>query len=107
MEAIQTASRLGIDQCSLQFVFAQKPTECAHRPCRPFPVIIRLQRSVARRNRCRCFNRLLIKRFGFLANFAKTLGPNRSEVTGWRSLKRHEPTERSQTNLEGQKSTPL
>ena len=100
MEPIRAAARIGIDQCRLQVVFAQKPTERAHRPCRPLRAAIRPPRSKAGRNRCCRLDRLLIERFGFLAEPAEALGPDRPEASRWRGLKRHEPTKRSEAGLD-------
>jgi hypothetical protein len=81
MEPIQTAAGIGIDQCRLQIVFAQKPCERAHRPGRPLRGAIRRPRSEASRNRCRRLDRLLIERFGFPAEPAEALVPDRPEAS--------------------------
>jgi hypothetical protein len=100
MEAIRTAPRIGIDQDCLQIVFTQKPAKCPHRRLRPLSVVIRAPRGKARGNRRPRLDWLLIKCFGLVANPAETPGANRSEVPGWRSLKRHEPTKRSQADID-------
>ena len=64
MKAIRTTSRLGIDQCCLQVVFAKKPAECAHCSDRPLFAAIRAPRGKARGNRRGRLDRLLIERFG-------------------------------------------
>ena len=81
MEPIRTAARFGIDQRCLQVVFAQKPIECAHRPCRPLRAVVRPPRGKARGNRRRRLDGLLIERFGLLAEPAEALGPDRPEVS--------------------------
>ena len=100
MKPIQTAARIGIDQRCLQVVFAQKPSERAHRPRRPLRAAIRRPCSKASRNRCRRLDWLLIERFGLPAEPAEALRPNRSKVSRRRGLKRHEPAERSEADLD-------
>ena len=100
MKPIRTAARIGIDQRCLQVVFAQKPTERAHRPCRPLRAAIRPPRSKAGGNRCCRLDGLLIERFGFLADPAEALGPDRPEASRRRGLQRHEPAQRSQAGLD-------
>ena len=100
MEPIRATARIGIDQCRLQVVFAQKPIERAHRSCRPLRAAIRPPRSKAGRNRCRGLDRLLIERFRFLAVLAEALGPDGSEASRRRGLERHEPTQRLQASFD-------
>ena len=99
MEAIRTAPRIGIDQRCLQVVFAQKPPERARCSGQPFGTLIRPPRGKARGNRCAGLDGLLIERVGLLANLAKAFGANGSEISSCRGLKRHEPTQRSETDL--------
>src|SRR5947209_13626126 len=103
MEPIRAAASIRIDQCGLQVVLAQKPSERAHRPRRPLRAAIRRPRGEASRNRRCRLDWLLIKRFGFAAEPAEALGPNRPKASRGRGLKRHEPAERS----EDRKSTRL
>ena len=81
MEAIRTASRIGIDQRCLQVVFAHKPAERARCPRQPFRTLIRPPRGKARGNRCARLDWLLIERVGLVANLAEAFGANGSEVS--------------------------
>ena len=100
MQPIRAAARLGIDQRCPQVVFAQEPIERAHRPCRPLRAAIRPPRSKAGGNRCCRLDGLLIERFRLLAGPAEALGPDRSEASRRRGLKRHEPAQRLQAGLD-------
>jgi hypothetical protein len=81
MEPIQTAADIGIDQCRLQIVFAQKPCERTHCAGRPLRAAISRPRSKASRNRCRRLDCLLVERFGFPAEPAEALIPDRPEAS--------------------------
>ncbi len=80
MKAIRTTSRIGIDQCRLQIVCAEKPVERTNRPLRPFLAAIRAQCGKTRRNRRGCLDGLLIERVRFAANPAEAFGADRSEI---------------------------
>ena len=81
VESVRTAARIGIDQCRVQVVSAQKPAQRAHRPCRPFDTFICPPRSKARGDRCGSLDGLLIKCFGSASEPAEALGSNWSEAT--------------------------
>src|SRR5215203_5579592 len=100
MKAIRTTPCIGIDQCSLQVVFAKKPRKRPHRGVRPVVIIVRASRGEARRNCGSYFERLLVECFGRLTNFAEALGANRPEASRRGGLQRHEPTERLKTGLD-------
>ena len=100
MQSIRATARLGIDQRCLQVVFAQKPSERAHRPCWPLRSAMRPARSEAGGNRCCRLHGLLVERFRFLTGPAEALGANRSEASLGRDLKRHEPAQRLQAGFD-------
>jgi hypothetical protein len=100
MQAIRTASRIGIDQRRLQIVFAHKPAERACRSRQPFRSLICSPRGQARGNRCAGLDWLLIERVGLAANLAEALRANRPEASRGSGLKRHEPTQRSEAHLD-------
>ena len=91
---------LGIDQRCLQVVFAQKPSERAHRPCWPLRAAIRPPRSKAGGNRCCRLDGLLIERFRLLTDLPKLLVPTGLKHPVGRGLKRHEPAQRLQAGLD-------
>ena len=92
MKPIRATARDDIDKCGLEVVFTEKPIERAHGARAPFCAVVRASCSEASRN-CRCsFDRLLIERIGFLADFAEAHAPDRPEAARRRGLKRHEPT---------------
>jgi hypothetical protein len=86
MKAIRTAPGVGVDQRSLQVVFAKKPGKSAHRRLWPVLAIVRATRGEARGYRRGGLDRLLVERFGLVANPAKAFGANGPEAAGWRGL---------------------
>ena len=73
VEPVRAAARVGIDQCCLQIVLAQKPIERPHRARPPLCAAIHLPRRKAGGNRCCCFHRLLIEGFRILAYLAEAV----------------------------------
>ena len=100
MEPIPTTACFRINQCRLKVVFTQEPAERTHCARRPLGGAVDARGSEAGCNRRRCLDRLLVEGCGALPQPAEALAAYRSEVSGWRSLKRHEPAQGPQTNLD-------
>src|SRR6267378_3092805 len=100
MQSVATSSRAGIVERFSEVVPTKEPLETTAR--RAFPVfIMRESKSLkAGRDGSIGLDRLLIETRAFAAALPKTVGANRREISGLRSLRFHQPAERLQTCLE-------
>src|SRR5882762_5212196 len=100
MQSVTTSSRAGVVKRFSEVVPAKEPLETASR--RALPVFVTRERKSLETGRDGSIglDRLLIETRAFAAALPKTVGANRREISGLRSLRFHQPAERLQTCLE-------
>src|SRR5512132_730202 len=100
MQSVTTPSRAGIVERFSEVVPAKEPLETASR--RALPVFIMRESKSLKTGRDGSIglHRLLIEARAFAAALPKTVGTNRREISGFRSLRFHQPAKRLQTRLE-------
>src|SRR5207249_9711093 len=100
MQSVTTSSRAGIVEGFSEVVPTKEPLEAASRRALPVFVMCESKSLQTGRNGSIGFHRLLIEARAFAASLPKTVGANRRKMSGFRSLRFHQPAERLQTGLE-------
>src|SRR5258705_9077776 len=100
MQSVTTTSRAGIVEGFSEVVPTKEPLETASRRTLPVFVMRESKSLQTGRDGSIGFHRLLIEERAFAAALPKTVGADRCEVSGLRSLCFHQPAERLQTCLE-------
>src|SRR5258705_11981255 len=100
MQSVTTTSRAGIVEGFSEVVPTKEPLETASRRALPIFVMRKNKSLQTGRDGSIGFHRLLIEARAFAAALPKTVGANRREMSGLRSLRFHQPAERLQTCLE-------
>src|ERR1700756_5488072 len=100
MQGVTTSSRGGIVERFSEVVPTEEPLEAASRCALPVFVMRKSKSFKTGRDSSICLHRLLIEARAFAAALPKTVGANRREMSGFRSLRFHQPAQRLQTCLE-------
>src|SRR5690349_10734138 len=100
MQSVTTSSGAGIVERFSEVVPAEEPFETASRRTLPVFVMRESKSLQTGRDGSIGFHGLLIEARAFAAALPKTVGANRREMSGLRSLRIHQPAERLQTCLE-------
>src|SRR5882672_1558596 len=100
MQSVTTSSRAGIIERFSEIVSTKEPLETASRRALPVFVMRESKSLQTSRDGSIGLDRLLIEARAFAAPLPKTVGANRREMSGLRSLRFHQPAERLQTCLE-------
>src|SRR5947207_3743876 len=100
MQSVTTSSRAGIVERFSEVVSTKEPLETASR--RAFPVFVMRESKSLQTGRDGgiSLHRLLIETRALAAPLPKPVGADRREMSGFRSLRFHQPAERLQTCLE-------
>src|ERR1700675_615299 len=99
MQSVTTPSRAGIIERFCEIVSTKEPLKTASRRALPIVVMRESKSLQTGRDGSIRFHRLLIEARAFAAALPKTVGANRREMSGFRSLRIHQPAERLQTCL--------
>src|SRR5437763_4548298 len=99
MQSVTTSSRAGIVERFSEVVPTKEPLETPPRRALPVFVMRESKSLETGRDGGIGFHRLLIEARAFAAALPKTVGANRREMSGFRSLRFHQPAERPQTCL--------
>src|SRR5437870_1572946 len=100
MQSVTTSSRAGIVERFSEVVPTKEPLETASRRALPVFVMRKSKSLETCRDGSISLHRLLIEARAFAAPLPKTVGADRREMSGFRSLRVHQPAERLQTCLE-------
>src|SRR5947208_3536476 len=100
MQSVTTSSRAGIVKRFSEIVPTKEPFETASRCALPVFLMRKSKSLKTGRYSSIGFHRLLIETRPFAAALPKTVRANRREMSGFRSLRVHQPAERLQTCLE-------
>src|SRR5436190_12874073 len=100
MQSVTTSSRAGIVERFSEVVPTKEPFETASRRALPVFVMRESKSLETGRDGSIGLQRLLIETRAFAVARPKTVGANRREMSGFRSLRFHQPAERLQTCLE-------
>src|SRR6266567_1387389 len=100
MQSVTTPSRAGIVKRFSEIVPTKEPLETASRRALPVFVMGESKSLETGRDGSISLHRLLIETRAFAAALPKTIGADRREMSGFRSLRFHQPAERLQTCLE-------
>src|SRR5213593_1660220 len=100
MQSVTTSSRTGIVERFSEVVATKEPFETASRRALPVFVMRESKSLETGRDGSIRLHRLLIEARAFTAALPKTVGTNRREMSGFRSLRFHQPAKRLQTCLE-------
>src|SRR5207247_11291443 len=100
MQSVTTSSRAGIVERFSKIVPTKEPLETASRRALPVFVMRESKSLQTGRDGSIGFHRLLIEAREFAAALPKTVGADRREMSGFRSLRIYQPAERLQTCLE-------
>src|SRR6266446_6522840 len=100
MQSVTTSSRAGIVERFSEVVPTKEPLETTSRRARPVFIMRESKSLETGRDGSIGFHRLLIEARAFTAALPKTVGADRREMSGFRSLRFHQPAERLQTCLE-------
>src|SRR5437660_1028725 len=100
MQSVTTSSRAGIVKRFSEIVPTKEPFETASRCALPVFLMRKSKSLKTGRYSSIGFHRLLIEARAFAAALPKTVRANRREMSGFRSLRFHQPAERLQTCLE-------
>src|SRR5436190_7838100 len=99
MQSVTTSSRAGIVERFAEVVPTKEPLETASRRALPVFVMRESKSLKTGRDGSIGFHRLLIEAREFAAALPKTVGADRREMSGLRSLRIYQPAERLQTCL--------
>src|SRR6266436_3567916 len=100
MQSVTTSSRAGIVERFAHVVPTKEPLETASQCALPVFIMRESKSLETRRDGSIGFHGLLIETRAFAAALPKTVGTNRREMSGLRSLRIYQPAERLQTCLE-------
>src|SRR5207253_4648919 len=100
MQSVTTSSRAGIVERFSEVVPTKEPLETASRRALPVFVLRESKSLETGGDGSIGLHRLLIEPRAFAAALPKTVGADRREMPGLRSLCIHQPAERLQTRLE-------
>src|SRR5206468_5315308 len=100
MQSVTASSRAGVVERFSEVVPTKEPFETASRRALPVVVMRESKSLQTGRDGSIGFHRLLIEARTFAVALPKTVGTNRLEMSGLRSLRFHQPAERLQTCLE-------
>src|SRR5947207_11276243 len=100
MQSVTTSSRAGIVERFSEVVPTKEPLETASRRALPVFVMRESKSLETGRDGSIGLQRLLIETCTFAVALPKTVGANRREMSGLRSLRVHQPAERLKTCLE-------
>src|SRR6266508_4698212 len=100
MQSVTTSSRAGIVERFAEVVPTKEPLETPSRRALPVFLMRESKSLQTGRNGRIGLYWLLIKARAFATALPKTVGANRREMSGFRSLRFHQPAERLQTCLE-------
>src|SRR5438045_8629572 len=100
MQSITTSSRTGIVERFSEIVPTKEPFETTSRRALPVFVVRKSKSLETGGDGSICLHRLLIEPRAFAAALPKTVGTDRREMSGLRSLCIDQPPERLQTCLE-------
>src|ERR1700745_1692641 len=100
MQSVTTTPRAGIVERFSEVVPTKEPLETTARRALPVFVMREGKSLETGRDGSIGLHRLVIEARAFSAALPKTVGANRREMSGLRSLRFHQPAERLQTCLE-------
>src|SRR5258705_13660688 len=100
MQSVTTTSRAGIVEGFSEVVPTKEPLETASRRTLPVFVMRKSKSLQTGRDGSIGFHRLVIEARAFATALPKTVGANRREMAGLRSLRFHQPAKRLQTSLQ-------